>query len=378
MVNKLKIAIVLGTRPEIIRLSSIIKTFDKHTNLLLIHTGQNYDLELNKIFFDDFEIREPDYSLKCAKNSKSASETIGNIIIETDKIFEKEKPDALVILGDTNSCLSAISAKRKKIPIFHLEAGNRCFDQRVPEEINRKIVDHISDINLTYSNIAREYLISEGLPSDQIIKIGSPLLEVFTQNKKKIKNSKILKKLKLKIGKYFLISFHREENIENDKNFENFLNILNVLAENHNIPIIMSTHPRTKKRIEKKSMKFNNLISFLPPMSYTDYINLQVNSKTVLSDSGSISEESSILNFRALNIRENHERPESMEESAVMMVGLNLERVLQGIDLLNSQSTGLKRNISIVSEYDILNLSHKLLRLVYSYVDYINQKVWKQ
>ena len=373
--KKLNVITVVGTRPEIIRLSSVIKKLDKYCNHTLVHTGQNYDYELNEIFFKDLGIRDPDIYLEAA--GANAAETIGQIIIAFDKILEKHEPEAILILGDTNSCLSVIPAKRRKIPIFHMEAGNRCFDMRVPEEINRKLVDHISDINLTYSSIARQYLIQEGLSSEMIIKTGSPMKEVLHEQDKKIKESKILDRLNLKQSQYYLVSAHREENIES-LNFEKLVKLLNKLADLHNLPIIVSTHPRTKKRIKENSLDLHKNIKLLKPLSFSDYNKLQINSKVVLSDSGTITEESSIQNFAALNIRESHERPEGMEEGAVMMVGLDVERVLQGIRILDDQNLGDKATLKIVEDYDIDNVSDKVVRIITSHVDYVNRTVWKK
>lgn len=376
--KKIELAIIVGTRPEIIRLSSIINHFrdSNSVNLSLIHTGQNYDPELNDVFFSDLKIKSPEFYLDAA--GKSSSHTIGKILIETDKVLRKIKPDAVLILGDTNSGLSALSAKKLKIPVFHYEAGNRCFDQRVPEETNRKVIDHISDINLTYSNIARNYLISEGFDPDRIINIGSPMYEVLHKNLFKIKNSKILKKLNLKKDQYFLVSCHREENIDSDKNFIKLINILNALADNHNLPVLVSVHPRTRKKIDFKNPNLNNLIQLHSPFGFSDYNSLQMNSHMVLSDSGTISEESSILNFRALNIRESHERPESMEEASVTMVGLNLDRILQAIETIKNQKIGKNRNFNLVTDYNKNNISLKVERIIISYLDYINRVVWQK
>ena len=376
--KKLKIATIVGTRPEIIRLSSIINRLNKskYIDHSLIHTGQNYDKNLNDIFFKDLEIKKPDYYLNAAK--ETASKTIGEILIKIEPVLDKIKPDAVLVLGDTNSCLSVIAAKKKKIPVFHFEAGNRCFDMRVPEETNRTIVDHISDINLTYSDIAREHLIKEGLDSDRIIKVGSPMFEVIKKHKSKITKSKILNKLKLKKQKYILVSCHREENVDNLKNFKKLIESLNHLAEKYKYPIIFSTHPRTKKIIKKRNPNLNKLIKLIDPQGFIDYNNLQINSFVVLSDSGTISEESSILNFRALNIRESHERPEAMEESSVILTGLDYKRVLQGIGSVKNQETGNKRNISLVSDYNIPNVSIKVERIILSYINYVNRVVWQK
>jgi UDP-N-acetylglucosamine 2-epimerase (non-hydrolysing) len=376
--KRLKIATIVGTRPEIIRLSAIIDRFNKskfidHT---LIHTGQNYDHNLNEIFFDDLEIDKPDFYLDAA--SISSSSTIGNILVKIDPLLDKIKPDAILVLGDTNSCLSTISAKKKKIPIFHYEAGNRCFDFRVPEEINRRIVDHVSDINLTYSKISRENLLREGLPADRVISLGSPMFEVLEKNIQKIKSSSILKKLKITKGKYILISCHREENIDNLNNFNELINSLNRLSKEYKLPIIFSTHPRTKKMIEKRKPELDSLISLIEPVGFNDYNSLQINSYVVLSDSGTISEESSILNFRALNIRETHERLEAMEESSVILTGLKYDRIFQGIESLKSQNIGDKRNILLVPEYSSPNVSIKMERIILSYINYVNRVVWQK
>ena len=366
----------MGTRPEIIRLSRTINILDKYCDHKLVHTGQNFDFELNQVFFNELKIRKPDYFLNSAE--KTPSETIGKIIEKVDKVLLKENPDAVLILGDTNSCLSAISAKKRKIPIFHVEAGNRCFDQRVPEEVNRKIVDHISDINLTYSNIARENLLRESLPSDQVIKIGSPMYEVLNYNKKKINSSQIIRKLNLSPKKYFLVSLHREENVDNEINLKKIQNIINNLAEKYKLPVIVSTHPRTKKRFENKKIRFNPLVKLAKPFGFFDYVCLQLESKIVLSDSGSITEESSIMNFPALNLRETHERLEGMEETSVMLVGLNLKNIINGIKILANQKRGKKRDLKIVKEYDVDNVSEKILRIILSYIDYVNRIVWKK
>ena len=373
--QKLKVVTIIGTRPEIIRLSRVIKKLDATCLHVLVHTGQNFDFELNEIFFQDLNIRKPNYFLDAS--GKTPSESIGNVIISVDSVLEKERPDAVLVLGDTNSCLAVLPAKRRKIPTFHMEAGNRCFDMRVPEEINRRLVDHISDINLTYSDIAREYLIAEGLPPDQIIKTGSPMYEVITHHRKSIANSKVLKKLNLVPYSFFLISAHREENIES-KNFFLLTAILNEIAKKFNLPILVSTHPRTRNKIEETGVNFNSLIKLIKPLGFHDYNKLQVSAKVVLSDSGTINEESCILNFPALNIREAHERPEAMEEARVMMVGLNLERIMQGIDILESQLRGPKSNLNPVLDYQVPNVSEKILRILHSYTDYVNRVTWKK
>ncbi|EKN4690142.1 UDP-N-acetylglucosamine 2-epimerase (non-hydrolyzing) [Yersinia ruckeri] len=375
--KNLKIVTVVGTRPEIIRLSRVISELDKYTNHILIHTGQNYDFELNEIFFNELKIRKPDYFLGAA--GENAAETIGNVIIEADKIFEKISPDALLILGDTNSSLVSIAAKRKKIPIFHMEAGNRCFDYRVPEEINRKIVDHISDINLTYSEIARDYLLREGIPADQIIKTGSPMREVLDFYKNDISNSEILTKLKLKPQEYFLVSAHREENVDSPERLKMLIDILNAISDKYNQPVIFSTHPRTRNRIDSLNISVSDNINFLKPFGFLDYVNLQQHAHVVLSDSGTITEESSILNFPALNLRDVHERPEGFEEAAVMFVGLDIDRIIQGIDILKDQQSGEQsRDLHMVSDYQINNVSKKVLRIIMSYTNFVNQKVWKK
>ena len=375
--KKLKVLTVVGTRPEIIRLSQVLLKLDNSESIehILVHTGQNYDYELNEVFFEDLGLRKPDYFLNAAGGN--ATVTSGQILINIDPILQETNPDAFLVLGDTNSCLCAIAAKKRKIPIFHMEAGNRCYDQRVPEETNRKIVDHISDINLTYSDIAREYLLKEGLPADRIIKTGSPIFEVIEKYKHKIENSNILEKLKLKKEGYFLVSAHREENI-NSSNFINLVNSLNVIAEIYKLPIIISTHPRTRNKINESVVEFNKLIQLMKPMGFHDYNHLQKYSRAVLSDSGTISEESSIMNFPALNIREAHERPEAMEEASVMMVGLNPERILQGLQIISNQKKGNERTIMTVSDYSKPNVSEKILRIIISYTDYIKRKVWNE
>ncbi|MDP2420253.1 non-hydrolyzing UDP-N-acetylglucosamine 2-epimerase [Sediminibacterium sp.] len=376
--NKLKVITVVGTRPEIIRLSRVIVALDASLAIehILVHTGQNYDYELNQIFFDDLGIRKPDYFLNAA--GKTATETIGNILINIDPLLEKIKPDAFLVLGDTNSCLCAIPAKKRHIPIFHMEAGNRCFDQRVPEETNRKIVDHISDINLTYSDIAREYLLREGLPADRIIKTGSPMYEVLNHYLQSIESCDVLTRLGVEKYKYFVVSAHREENINDHSNFIGLINSLNLVAEKFDLPVIVSTHPRTRKMIDVANLSLHKNIQLLKPLGFNDYNALQLHSKAVLSDSGTISEESSILNFPALNIRQAHERPEAMEETSVMMVGLNPERVLQGLIQLESQKRGEHRSFRKVADYSMPNVSDKMVRIIISYTDYIKRVVWSR
>ncbi|MBC9721930.1 MAG: UDP-N-acetylglucosamine 2-epimerase (non-hydrolyzing) [Lactobacillus sp.] len=371
--KKLKVMTVVGTRPEIIRLSAVINRLDQSEAIehILVHTGQNYDYELNEVFFEDFKLKKPDYFLNAATGT--AIETVGNILIKIDPILEEVKPNAFLVLGDTNSCLCAIAAKRRHIPIFHMEAGNRCFDQRVPEETNRKIVDHTADINLTYSDIAREYLLREGLPADRIIKTGSPMFEVLHSRKEDIQHSDVLNRLGLKEGQYFVVSAHREENISSETNFLHLVDSLNTIAETYQLPIIISTHPRTMKMIEAKEIKFHELIQTMKPMGFNDYNKLQINAKAVLSDSGTISEESSILNFKALNIRQAHERPEAMEEASVMMVGLEKERIMQGLEVLKTQQKDTLRH---VADYSMPNVSEKVLRIILSYTDYVNRVVW--
>lgn len=373
--KKLKVMTVVGTRPEIIRLSAVINRLENSEAIdhILVHTGQNYDYELNEVFFEDFNLKKPDYFLNAATGT--AIETVGNILIKIDPILETVKPDAFLVLGDTNSCLCAIAAKRRHIPIFHMEAGNRCFDQRVPEETNRKIVDHTADINLTYSDIAREYLLREGLPADRIIKTGSPMFEVLNSRKEDIENSMILDELSLVQDEYFLVSAHREENINSEENFSNLVESLNTIAEKYQYPIIISTHPRTMKMIQQKGIQFHSLVQTMKPMGFNDYNKLQMNAKAVLSDSGTISEESSILDFKALNIRQAHERPEAMEEASVMMVGLSSERILEGLSVLETQE---KDTLRKVSDYSMPNVSEKVLRIILSYTDYVNRVVWKK
>lgn len=373
--KKLKVMTVVGTRPEIIRLSAVINKLDESEAIdhVLVHTGQNYDYELNEVFFNDFNLKKPDYFLNAATGT--AVETIGNILVKIDPILEEVKPDAFLVLGDTNSCLCAIAAKRRYIPIFHMEAGNRCFDQRVPEETNRKIVDHTADINLTYSNIAREYLLREGLPADRVIKTGSPMFEVLNSRKEDIEKSDVLERLGLEVEKYFVVSAHREENISSEKNFMDLVDSLNTIAEKYQIPLIVSTHPRTRKMIEAKGIEFNPLVKTMKPLGFNDYVKLQKYAKAVLSDSGTISEESSILGFRALNIRQAHERPEAMEEASVMMVGLKKERILQGLEILETQKNDTLR---LVADYSMPNVSDKVLRIILSYTDYVNRVVWRE
>ena len=376
--KKLKIVSVVGTRPEIIRLSRVLSALDQYCELILVHTGQNYDYELNQIFFDDLGLRKPDYFLNSASESVSAANTIGNIITSVDKVFAEVQPEAMLVLGDTNSCLSVIPAKRRKIPIFHMEAGNRCFDMRVPEELNRRIVDHAADINLTYSTIARDYLLREGLPPDQVIKTGSPMYEVLNYYLPQIQSSNILRKLDIEPKGYYVVSAHREENIESEYAFEKLVGILNSIADDDNLPVIVSTHPRTQKRIDASGVKFHPRVQLLKPLGFFDYVKLQMSAKAVLSDSGTINEESSILSFPALNLREVHERPEGMEEAAVMMVGLEIDRVRQGLDILNSQLSGPMTDMRFVADYSMPNVSSKVLRIIHSYTDYVNRVVWKQ
>ena len=376
--KRLKVMTVVGTRPEIIRLSEVLKKLDssKAVEHILVHTGQNYDYELNQVFFDDLGLKKPDHFLDAAKGN--ASETIGNIIMKIEAVLEQVKPEAFLVLGDTNSCLCAIPAKKRHIPVFHMEAGNRCFDQRVPEETNRKIVDHIADINMPYSDISREYLLREGISPDRIIKTGSPMCEVILSNEEKILKSDILKKNKLKQYKYFVVSAHREENVNSDKNFYALFEALNTIAKIYKMPIIISTHPRTRIRLEKAKLKLDPLIQTLKPMGFSDYVNLQLNAKAVLSDSGTISEESSIMNFPALNIREAHERPEAMEEGSVMMVGMNAERILQGLKVLETQGRGEDGPLNQVYDYSFQNVSDKVLRIILSYTDYVKRVVWSE
>jgi UDP-N-acetylglucosamine 2-epimerase len=375
-VKKLKVLTIVGTRPEIIRLSRVMARLDEHCDHVLVHTGQNYDYELNQVFFDDLGLRKPDHFLNSA--AASAAQTIGNVIIAIDQILAREQPDACLVLGDTNSCLAVIPAKRRKIPIFHMEAGNRCFDQRVPEEINRRIVDHTADVNLTYSSIAREYLLREGCSPDLVIKTGSPMMEVLTHYRPQIDASDVLTRLGLGTGNYFVVSAHREENIDPPEAFARLITVLNGVAADFGLPVIVSTHPRTQKRVEAAGIRFHELVKLLKPLGFHDYVRLQLSARAVLSDSGTISEESSILNFPALNLREAHERPEGMEEAAVILVGLNLERVRQGLSILAQQSTGLQRSLRQVSDYNVPNVSEKVVRLIHSYTDYVNRVVWRK
>jgi UDP-N-acetylglucosamine 2-epimerase (non-hydrolysing) len=374
--KKMKVVTIVGTRPEIIRLSRIIEKLDEHCEHILVHTGQNYDYELNQIFFDDMGIRAPDVFLECAGGS--AAETIAQVIAKSDSLFGEIEPEALLILGDTNSALSAISAKRRKIPIFHMEAGNRCFDMRVPEEINRKIVDHISDINMPYSSIAREYLLREGLRPEFIIKTGSPMDEVLAHYKNNIAESSVLDILGLESGQFFVVSVHREENVDSPSNINKYVNVLNTLAEKYGLPIIVSTHPRTKKKIDSLDLEFHPLVRLLKPLGFSDYVKLQSESKAVLSDSGTITEESSILNFPAINIREAHERPEGFEQASVMFTGMEINRILQALDILAVQPRGEERLINIVDDYVAPNVSDKILRIITSYTDYVNKFIWKK
>lgn len=374
--QKLKVMTVVGTRPEIIRLARVMAKLDAHCEHVLVHTGQNYDYELNEIFFQDLEVRRPDHFLNAA--GATGAETIGKVIIAVDEVLAQVRPDAVLILGDTNSCMAAIPAKRRKVPVFHMEAGNRCFDQRVPEEINRRIVDHTADINLTYSDIAREYLLREGLPPDMVIKTGSPMFEVLTHYRPGIAASDVLQRMGLAAGGYFVVSAHREENVDSDRNFARLVETLNAVAEQYRLPVIVSTHPRTRKRVDATGAKFHAGVQLLKPLGFKDYVKLQIDARAVLSDSGTISEESSILNFPALNIREAHERPEGMEEAAVMMVGLEKTRVLQGLAVLATQPRGTERLLRQVADYSMPNVSDKVVRLLHSYTDYVNRVVWRK
>lgn len=376
--KKLKVMSVVGTRPEIIRLSRVLAALDDNCNHILVHTGQNYDYELNQVFFEDLNVRRPDYFLNSAEGSSGAANTIGNLITAVDQALEQVSPEAMLVLGDTNSCLSVIPAKRRKVPTFHMEAGNRCFDQRVPEEINRRIVDHTADINLTYSSIAREYLLREGLPPDQVIKTGSPMYEVLNYYMTKIQASDVLIQLELDFDKYFLVSVHREENIDSEQSFPKLVKVLNTLAEDFELPVIVSTHPRTQKRVDAAGTEFHPLVHLMKPLGFNDYVHLQMNAKAVLSDSGTINEESSILNFPALNLREAHERPEGMEEAAVMMVGLEIDRICQGLAIISRQARGNERDLRLVSDYSMPNVSQKLVRIIHSYTDYVNRVVWRK
>jgi len=375
--KKLKVMTVVGTRPEIIRLSCVLKKLDASEAIdhVLVHTGQNYDYELNEVFFEDLGLRKPDHFLNAATGNPSS--TIGNIITAVDAVLDEVKPDAFLVLGDTNSCLCALPAKRRKVPVFHMEAGNRCFDQRVPEEINRKIVDHISDINLTYSDIAREYLLREGCPPDRVIKTGSPMYEVLHSHLPAIQKSDVLKRLGLKAGGYFIISAHREENVSTDM-FHHLVKALQMLAETYELPVIVSAHPRTRNRIEKEGIQFSKHIQLLKPLGFIDYISLQMNAKAVLSDSGTISEESSTLNFPAVNLREAHERPEAFEEASVMFTGMNVERIQQALKVLETQPRGTERLLRPVADYSMPNVSDKVLRIIISYTDYINRVIWQR
>ena len=376
--KRLKIMSVVGTRPEIIRLSRVLAALDAHCDHVLVHTGQNYDYELNQVFFDDLGVRKPDFFLSSAEGSTGAANTIGNLITAVDGVLAQVQPEAMLVLGDTNSCLAVIPAKRRKVPIFHMEAGNRCFDQRVPEEINRRIVDHTADINLTYSTIARDYLLREGLPPDQVIKTGSPMYEVLHHYLPQIQASSALVRLGLEAERYFLVSAHREENIESDSSFAKLVAVLNALGEDHGLPVVVSTHPRTQKRVDATGAIFHPLVRLIKPLGFHDYVNLQLQARAVLSDSGTINEESSILNFPALNLREAHERPEGMEEAAVMLVGLEVDRVRQGLAILQSQPRGAQRALRLVADYSMPNVSDKVVRIIHSYTDYVNRVVWKK
>lgn len=374
--KKLKVVSVVGTRPEIIRLSRVLAKLDKYCEHILVHTGQNYDYELNEVFFNDLSVRKPDYFLNAA--GKNAAETIGKIIISVDQVLEAIDPEAMLVLGDTNSCISALPAKRRKIPVFHMEAGNRCFDQRVPEETNRRIVDHTADVNLTYSDIAREYLLAEGLPPDRIIKTGSPMFEVLTHYMPQIDASNVLNRLNITANQFFVVSAHREENVDSTNQLKKLADLLNAVAETYDLPVIVSTHPRTRNRIDANGIVFHPKIQLLKPLGFHDYNHLQKNARAVLSDSGTITEESSIMNFPALNIREAHERPEGFEEASVMMVGLERERVLQALEILADQPRGESRLLRQVNDYSMPNVSDKVVRIIQSYTDYIKRVVWKQ
>lgn len=376
--KKLRVVTVVGTRPEIIRLSRVLARLDEYCDHVLVHTGQNYDYELNQVFFDDLGVRKPDHFLDSAANSTGVAQTIGNLIIAVDRVLEQVQPEAMLVLGDTNSCLAVIPAKRRKIPIFHMEAGNRCFDQRVPEETNRRIVDHTADVNLTYSTIARDYLLREGLPPDLVIKTGSPMCEVLTHYRPRIDASDVLQRLGLEEGRYFVVSAHREENIESPQSFAKLVEVLNAVAGDHDLPVIVSTHPRTQKRIDATGTRFHPQVRLLKPLGFHDYVRLQLTARAVLSDSGTINEESSILNFPALNLREAHERPEGMEEAAVMMVGLEVQRVRQALAILANQPRGESRGLRQVTDYSMPNVSDKVLRIIHSYTDYVNRVVWKK
>jgi len=374
--KKLRVMTVVGTRPEIIRLARVMAKLDEYCEHVLVHTGQNYDYELNEIFFNDLGLRKPDHFLSAA--GSSSAETIGNVIIAVDRVLAEARPEVVLVLGDTNSCMALLPAKRRKIPTFHMEAGNRCFDMRVPEEINRRIVDHTADINLTYSTIARDYLLAEGLPPDRVIKTGSPMFEVLSHYREGIDTSDVLDRLGLSEHQFFVVSAHREENVDSDKNFLKLMDVLNTVAERYNLPVIVSTHPRTKKRVDTMGVKFHSKVQLLKPLGFKDYNKLQLCARAVLSDSGTINEESSILNFPALNLREAHERPEGMEEAAAMMVGLEVDRVLQGLTILESQSRGEERSLRLVADYSMPNVAEKVVRIIHSYRDYVMRTVWKQ
>ena len=376
--KKLKVMTVVGTRPEIIRLARVMARLDDYCEQVIVHTGQNYDYELNQVFFDDLGVRKPDYFLNSAEGSSGAAHTIGNLIIAVDRALGEVRPEAMLVLGDTNSCLSVIPAKRRKIPIFHMEAGNRCFDQRVPEETNRRIVDHTADINLTYSSIAREYLLREGLPPDRVIKTGSPMYEVLHHYKAGIDASDAVERLGLESNQFFVVSAHREENIDSPLNFGKMVAALNAVAETYGLPVIVSTHPRTQKKVDAQGATFHPLVRLMKPLGFKDYVKLQASARAVLSDSGTINEESSILNFPALNLREAHERPEGMEEAAVMMTGMDLERILQGLAILEDQPRGAERSLRLVADYSMPNVSDKVVRIIHSYTDYVNRVVWKK